>query len=99
MPYRITDEFSTADIGLIVFGESVEKIFIDAAYGLMEIISNRENFEKTKSLKIIIEADSLEDLLYHWLSDIIYHKDGDELSQIVGMGANAIVENLKQNLK
>ncbi len=77
MAYQITDDFSTADVGLTVTGESAEQIFIEAAYGLMAIVSERDNINKIKSIKIIIEEENLEDLLYHWLSDIIYHKDTD----------------------
>ena len=77
MPYRLTDINATADVGLIVESDTVPQLFAEAATGLMEIMVDLDGIRSDRRLSIDIKADSLEDLLYSWLSDLIYHKDTD----------------------
>ncbi len=75
MPYKITDAHTCADVGLTVSGETLEQIFADAAAGLMEIMVDPGGLEERKKLALEIEEDSLEELFYSWLSELIYIKD------------------------
>ena len=72
MPYKITDAHTCADVGLAVSGETLEQIFADAASGLMEIMVDPGGVEEKRKLAFEIEEDSLEELFYSWLSELIY---------------------------
>jgi len=78
MPYKISDEFTCADVGLIVTGETLERLFSDAASGLMEIMVEPDGVEESKNLKLEIDGDTLEELFYNWLSELIYIKDAED---------------------
>ncbi len=78
MPYEITDAHTCADVGLTVSGETPEQIFADAAIGLMEIMVDPAGVEEKKKLSLEIEEDSLEELFYSWLSELIYIKDAGD---------------------
>ncbi len=75
MPYKITDAHTCADVGLSVSGETPVQLFADAAAGLMEIMVEQEGLEGEKGLTLELEEDSLEELFYSWLSELIYIKD------------------------
>lgn len=77
MSYRLTDYNTTADIGLVAENKTLTQLFADTATGLMEIMVNLESIRENRQLSINIRADSLEDLLHLWLSDLIYYKDAD----------------------
>ncbi len=75
MPYKITDAHTCADVGLSVSGETPEQLFADAAAGLTEIMVEPKGLENEKKLSLELEDDSLEELFYSWLSELIYIKD------------------------
>jgi len=51
------------------------QFFSDAAAGLMKIMVEPDGLEENQGLSFEIEEDSLEDLFYSWLSELIYYKD------------------------
>jgi len=63
----------TADIGIIAYGKTKREVFINAAKGMYNIITeeNRE-FKENFSHNINLTAESLEDLLVTWLSELLY---------------------------
>jgi SHS2 domain-containing protein len=75
MPYELSDFHTSADVGMVVSGGSLQEIFCDAAIGLTEIMVDLDGLESRKQLVIELENENLEDLFYQWLSDIIYFKD------------------------
>jgi len=77
MPYRFSDEYSPADAGLIITGDSLEELFADAAIGMTEITADLVNIDESREMPVEIEADSLEQLFFDWLSEIVYLRDAD----------------------
>jgi SHS2 domain-containing protein len=77
MPYELTDDHSCADIGLVVTAGDIASLFRDAAEGLVSIMVDPDSLDTVDSKVIKLKADDPEDLLYKWLSEIIYHKDAD----------------------
>jgi SHS2 domain-containing protein len=60
----------TSDIGLRVYGGSLSDLFKNAARGLFNLIVDT-TLAPTKEKKIHLEAQTLEDLLVNWLSELI----------------------------
>ncbi len=69
--YEIIDH--TADIGIKVYGKTLEELFSNAAYGMFDIIADLEGLKPSTSIKIELEAADAEELLVAWLDELIYN--------------------------
>jgi SHS2 domain-containing protein len=64
-----------SDTGIEFYGNSPERLFENAAMGMFSIIIDRDGVVSRDKIRIsiVIDQDSLEDLLILWLEKIIYH--------------------------
>lgn len=63
----------TADIGIAAYGKNKKEVFINVAKGMFEIIAGEnKNLKENFYGKIKLEAESLEDLLFAWLNELLY---------------------------
>ena len=69
--YEIIDH--TADVGIRAYGNDLKELFINAAYGMFEIIADLEGLKPSVSIKIELEAENAEELLIAWLDELIYN--------------------------
>ncbi len=69
-PYEIFDH--TADVGIIVRGDSLEELFEKAAYGMFDIILNADKIEPAGKYKVKLSSPTLNDLFVDWLSELLY---------------------------
>ena len=63
----------TADLGIRVYGNSLEELFSNSAWAMMDCITDLKVVEEEKSLDISIEAEDKESLLVRWLEEILYY--------------------------
>lgn len=109
-PFEILEH--TADIGLKVHGRTLAELFVNAANGLLSLISapgEQITSESGGRLTLSVNGSDLEDLLVNWLSEILYFIDAEgwELSEfslrdivVDPEGENRIAgEGLGQRLK
>lgn len=61
----------TADIGVRVFGNTLEEIFINAVSALSALLVERASGEE-KEKPVSLEAETSEDLLVAWLNELIF---------------------------
>jgi len=69
--YDIVDH--TADIGIRAYGKSLEELFVNAAYGMFDIIADLDGLKTSTSVKINLKAPNAEELLITWLDELIYN--------------------------
>ncbi|HAZ32056.1 MAG TPA: protein archease [Dehalococcoidia bacterium] len=69
----------TADIGIIAYGNSVEEVFVNAAYGMFSLIADLEKVAEVISHQVIAEAPDQEELLVTWLNELLYLFDAENL--------------------
>lgn len=62
----------TADIAFKAWGYDIEKAFKNAAIALTNVITDTTKIQKKISKKISLEAKTKEDLLVHWLDELVY---------------------------
>jgi SHS2 domain-containing protein len=62
----------TADIGIIAYGNSIEEVFVNAAYGMFSLIADLEKVAEVISQQVIAEAPDQEELLVTWLNELLY---------------------------
>lgn len=60
----------TADVGLLVRGETLHALFEDAAAGLFDVITDRSLVESREERTVVVGASDREDLLVCWLSEL-----------------------------
>jgi len=77
MTYEYLDH--TADVGFIVRTSSLEMLFEEAAEALINIMTPIENVECREKRNIELESETLEDLLYDYLSEFLYLLDAENL--------------------
>ena len=63
----------TADIALRVYGNDLKELFINAAYGMFDVIADLEGLKVSVSIDVNLEAPSKEELLVCWLDELIYN--------------------------
>lgn len=83
---------TTADVGLISFGATLEVLFANTAKGLFSLITPLSHIRGEKSLNVRVNAPSIEELLVVWLNELIYVH---EVERIVLKGFNIDIFNNK----
>lgn len=75
MPYKHSDKYTGADIGLTATGCDLQELFADSGLGMTEIMTDLRKLEENRHIEIELNSDNLSDLYFDWLSEIIYLKD------------------------
>jgi SHS2 domain-containing protein len=80
MPFEYLDDIATADVAFRAWGTTVEELFIAASDALMNVmVENLDGIEPTERREFVLEAESLEMLLFSLLQEIIFYKDAEQL--------------------
>ena len=75
MKFRILDKIAVADIAFEAFGKNENELFENAAFALFEIMANTKKLKGVKKILVKLSSDSLEGLMYDWLSELVFLKD------------------------
>jgi SHS2 domain-containing protein len=76
-PYKLIDH--TADIGLRIYGESLEGLFRNAGFALFDLITDIAMVRPMERRRFTLERDRVDELLVEWLSSLIYIFDTEQL--------------------
>lgn len=89
----------TADLGLIVKGESCEGLFKNAGLALMDLMILNKSHGPGVKMDVSINGSDLPDLMVKWLSELLYLFEGERLV-INEIGINSISSrNIRADLK
>lgn len=69
----------TADLGIIVFGDTLQKLFLNAAFALFNIITDLSKVEEKIEYRLEITGIDREQLLVKWLNELVYFHDVENL--------------------
>jgi len=67
----------TADIGVRVFGETLQEIFVHAAEALFDLLTDLDSIRKDLSREVEVSGSDREDLLVRWLGELLYLCEGE----------------------
>ena len=70
MRYKTFDH--TADLGIEVYGEDQNQLFINAGFSLFDLLTEADTIEEKISLDLTVEGMNLEDLMVSWLRELLY---------------------------
>ena len=76
-PYEFFDH--TADIGVHIFGGTLQELFTNAAAALYQALGQLQKSEVRDQRLLEIEAATLEDLLHDWLAELLYEVETNHL--------------------
>lgn len=77
MTHKFIEDFATADIAFEASGKDLDELFKSSAKALFEILADAKKVSKSISKKIGLKNKVIENLLYDFLSEILYIKDLD----------------------
>lgn len=69
----------TSDVIFEAYGRTLEKVFENSALALEEIMVDLKTIETKEHHQILLENDSIENLLYDFLSELLFVKDTENL--------------------
>ena len=75
--YRVFDH--TADLGVQVFGSTVEELFINGAYALFHLIADLDQVQLTEERIITAAGTDRNELWVNYLRECLYVFNGDGL--------------------
>lgn len=89
----------TADIGIIVHGESLKVLFENAGEAFFHLITDLKKVKRRVERRVHIEGESLDRLMVDWLSELLYLHDVENLL-FKGFNVGAVGEDgLKATVK
>jgi len=91
-PYEIIEH--TADVGIKANGRTLKELFENTAKGMFDIIEGGKKYAQKIQRKIEIKKDaqSFEELLVHWLSELLYIFNRDQI-----IFSNFKIQKLEKN--
>lgn len=77
MSYEYIDDIATADCAVEIRAETLTETFVDAARSLIGCMVDLESVRKDRSWSIELEEEDIRDLLYAWLSELVFLRDSE----------------------
>jgi SHS2 domain-containing protein len=65
----------TADVGAVVRGATLPRLFENAALALFDLLGERRRVRPRRRLRVAVAGSSLEDLLVRWLSELLFLRE------------------------
>ncbi|MCZ7357946.1 MAG: archease [Candidatus Methanoperedens sp.] len=79
MPFRYLEDIATSDVAFEAEGRNLEELFRDAAFAISEVMADTKSIKPAVSRKIELKNESIEGLLFDWLSELVYLKDAESI--------------------
>lgn len=73
--FRFLEDIALADIAFEVKGDSIEELFRGASEALLETLADPRSVAASWTRQILKTDEDVADLLFEWLSEIVYWKD------------------------
>ncbi len=77
--YRYIDDIAPSDAAFEVSAEKLEDLFVLSAEAMFNIIADIKDVFPNRKLSLKLESDSLDELLYLYLSELLYLKDTERM--------------------
>lgn len=77
--FRFLDDVALADSAFEASGESPSELFVAAAHAVIETMVNPQTVRPVERRMIERREETLEALLFEWLSEIVFLKDADAI--------------------
>ena len=75
MKYKFLEDVALADIAYEAYGKDLNELFENAAMAIFELSVELKTVEAKKKFEISLQHEKLDNLLYDFLSEILFLKD------------------------
>jgi SHS2 domain-containing protein len=75
--FRILEDIAVADVAFEAIGDTPSELCVAAAQAVMEMLANPVMISKIWYRTIDLEDEQFADLLFDWLSEMVYLKDAE----------------------
>ena len=75
--YKFLEKVAIADIAYEAYGKNLNEMFENAALAIFELSADIKTVDAKKKLKINLENEKIDNLLYDFLSEILFLKDSE----------------------
>ena len=108
MKFRFLEDVAIADIAFEAFGKDINELFENCAIAMSDCMVNLKQINPKIKKSIKLKSEKIEDLLYDFLSELIFIKDTDgllfskykiDIKEKNGFELNAVCEGDKINYK
>jgi SHS2 domain-containing protein len=89
VPYEILEH--TADIGVRARGRSLEELFENAAWGMVEILGARAEDGEGRALAVRVEGADRDALLVAWLDEVMFRLE-EAGTRLAGLDVRSVGE-------
>jgi len=79
MPFHFVEGITTADIAFEASGVTLHELFESAANALEEVQVDRSTVGVSKKHTVSLSAQTVEELLFSFLEELVYIKDAEQL--------------------
>jgi len=73
--YKILEDIAIADIAIESYGKNLNELFENSAFAIFEETADLKKISKKEKKTINLESNKIEDLLFDFLSEILFLKD------------------------
>ena len=73
--YKFLEDVAIADIAYEAYGKNLNELFENAAFAIFELSANLDTVYAKKKIEFELENEKIENLLYDFLSEILFLKD------------------------
>ena len=94
--YRFLEDIALADIAYEAYGKSLNEVFENSALAIFELSAEVKTVKPKKKLEIKLKHEKLDNLLYDFLSEILFLKDS---KYMVFKGVKVKISEDKKNKK
>lgn len=98
--YKFLEDIAIADIAYEAYGKDMNELFENSALAIFELSAEIKTVEPKKRLAIKLENKKLDNLLYDFLSEILFLKDSKYMvfrNVKVGINKNRKIGTFKLN--
>ena len=74
-PFKFLEKIAIADIAFEAYGKTLTELFVNCAKATFEAMVDLKTVTPTQTDKVVLENKNLSDLLFDWLSELVYLKD------------------------
>ena len=75
--YRFLEDVAIADIAYEAYGKGLNELFENAAMAIFELSADLKTVDAKQKLEVNLENEKLDNLLYDFLSEILFLKDSE----------------------
>ncbi len=80
MPYHYLEDIAVADVAFLAWGRTLEEMFVAAAKATMNVmVEDLASIDTQRQIALHVESDTLDMLLFRFLSELIFLKDAESI--------------------